>query len=425
MGDTESPAARDRASRAALILVLNTVTSDSRIWREARTLRDLGFDVTIAGVVSESEPERELDVNGFRLIRLAPVEALRRIRRRRRTRKASTVSSGASPSTASHPERGFPRNAVAVLRRLAITSAYYLQGTALVRRISPELVHANDYNTMWIGIAAKLLCRSRLVYDAHELWPDQGRSEWRPWQIACEWLFLRVADATVAANPGIAETLARRYRVPTPVVVRNVPEQMARPPSPPEGLRAGAAPLAMYVGGLAPERGIEEMIRALALVPDLRLRFMGAGSDEYRAELERVAAEARVGDRVEHRPPVEPSAVAETIAGADFGVVLTHPTCLNNVQSLPNKLFEYTVAGLPVVASDLPVISAIVRAEGIGEVVDPVDVEAIAGAMQALADPARNASVRARVRNFSDRVNWRTEKPLLEDVYAKVSPGSG
>jgi glycosyltransferase involved in cell wall biosynthesis len=425
MSDPASPAARRPESRSALILVLNTVTNDSRIWREARTLRALGFDVTIAGVVSADETETELHLNGFRVIRLAPVETLRRIRRRRRARRLPAGSNGGSVAAAAEPQRPSIRSAaVALLRRLAITSAYYLQGAALVRRTSPELVHANDYNTMWIGIVAKLLRRSRLVYDAHELWPDQGRSEWRPWQIACEWLFLRAADATVAANPGIADTLARRYRVPTPVVVRNVPERMAQRPAPPEGLRAGAAPLAMYVGGLAPERGIEEMIRALALVPDLRLRFMGYGSADYRAALDRIAAEAGVTDRIEHRPPVEPAAVAETIAGADLGVVLTQATCLNNVQSLPNKLFEYTVAGLPVIASDLPVIAAIVRGEDIGEVVDPADVEAIAAAMRRLVEPARNADVRERVRDFSERVNWQTEKPLLEGVYASVSRDS-
>jgi glycosyltransferase involved in cell wall biosynthesis len=299
-------------------------------------------------------------------------------------------------------------------------SAFYAQGIALAFRTSPAIIHANDYNTMWVGLAAKLLRGSRLVYDSHELWPDQGQSQWRPWLLACEWLFVRVADANVAANPAIAETIARRYRVPPPVVVRNVPERMAQEPARAEGLRASEPPLAVYIGGLAPERGIEQTIQALALVPNLRLRLMGYGSEEYRAQLDNCAKTAGVADRIEYRPPVEPAAVADTIASADMGIVLTQPTCLNNVRSLPNKLFEYAAAGLPIVGSDFPVIGPLVREEGIGEAVQPDDVAAVAGALRRLVEPDRNAGVRAHVRAFGERVNWQQERRLLEEVYVST-----
>ena len=401
---------------AALILVFGPVTHDSRILREAATLRDLGFDVSIAGVVSADEQQTEVSINGFRVIRLTPVESLRRLLRRASDSRPSSASGGESGPAARSVGRTEPR--FAALRRLAISAAYYVQGAALVRRVSPQLVHANDYNTMWIGIAAKLLRGSRLVYDAHELWPDQGRPEWRKWLVACEWLFLRLADTAVAANPGISKTMARRYRVAPPVVVRNVAERVVRSPARPEGLRAGRGPLAVHVGSVAPERGIEQAICALALVPELRLRFMGRASGEYRAHLDRLGAEAGVADRIEYRAQVEPTAVAETIAGADLGLVLTQPTCLNNVLSLPNKLFEYTAAGLPVVASDLPVLGAMIREEGIGEAVPPDDIQAIAKAMRDLAEPQRNTEVRERVRSFAEQVTWEQERRILESVYA-------
>jgi glycosyltransferase involved in cell wall biosynthesis len=400
----------------ALILVFGPVTRDSRIFREAGTLRDLGFDVSIVGVVSADEQRTELRIDGFRVIRLTPVESLRRLLRRGPQSRPYEAPGGESDATA--PDAGHSRPRFAVLRRLAVASAYHVQGAALVRRMSPALVHANDYNTMWIGIAAKLLCGSRLVYDAHELWPDQGRPESRKWLVAGEWLFLRLADATVAANPGISETMARRYRVAPPVVVRNVAEHIVRSPARPEGLRAGRKPLAVHVGSVAPERGIEQTIRALALVPELRLRFVGSAGDAYRAHLDGLAAEAGVADRIEYRAPVEPTAVPETIAGGDMGIVLTQPTCLNNVLSLPNKLFEYTAAGLPVIASDLPVLGALVRDEQIGEVVPPTDVEAIARAMRNLAEPKRNAETREHVRTFAERVTWERERQVLESVYA-------
>lgn len=397
----------------ALVLVRNDVAHDARVLREAGVLRDMGYDVLVAGIVSQEERQTELRLDGIRVVRMVgPLQLLRRLLRRpSRTDADRPRPAGDSGHTAA--VSGDHR-----LRRLLVTVAFNLQGAALAWRIAPELVHANDYDTMWIGVAAKLLRRSSLVYDAHELWPDQGLVGWRPWLVGCEWLFTRVADALVAANPAISETIAKRYRLQTPVVVRNVPAHPALSPARPEGLRAEKQPLALYIGSLAPERGIEQAIQALGLVPEVRLRLMGSGSDEYRAHLNRTAEEAGAADRIEYRQPVDPSAVPDTIAAGDMGIVLTQATCLNNELSLPNKLFEYAAASLPIIASDLPLLGALVRDEGIGEVVPPADVEAIAAAMRRLADPARNAEVRDRVRSFGERVNWQQERQVLESVYS-------
>ena len=404
----------------ALILVCNTVTDDSRVFREAATLRDLGFDVLIAGVVSPEEQRTEVRLNGFRVIRLAPVASMRRLLRRRRESRSQPPSNGPGPAAPTTPAR----RRLAAPRRLIIGSAYYLQGISLVRRVSPAVVHANDYNTMWIGVAAKLLRGSRLVYDAHELWPDRyQRPEWRPWLLLGEWLFVRLADANVTVSPGCAEVMARRYRVAPPLVVRNVPERVLNSPPRAERMRADRpAPLAVYAGGLVSGRGIEETIEALPAAPELRLVLMGRGRDEYRAHLERLAAELGVADRVEYRPPVESTGVVEAVSGAEMGLCLIQPICLSNELSLPNKLFEYTAAGLPVVASDLPVLGALIREHGIGEAVPPDDVEAIARAMRDLAEPQRNAEVRERVRSFAEQVTWKRERRILESVYV---PSSG
>lgn len=421
MGRREQP----RVGRA-LVLVLNPVTGDSRVLREAATLRDLGFDVIIGGLVSAEEQQRELHIDGFRVIRLTPVESLKRLLRRHREPaearlggKGSNVAPGAGMGA-----RAAGRNRDLV-RRLAIAVAYYVQGIALVWRVRPVLVHANDYNTMWVGVAAKVLRRSRLVYDAHELWADRsGRLEWRRWLLACEWLFVRLADRTLTVSPGVAEVMGRRYRVAPPIVVRNLPERTLQAPQQPEGLRAGRPPLAVYVGLLAPGRGLEQAISALAAVPELRLRLMGRSNDEYREGLARLAADAGVADRLDFRPPVPSSAVLETIAGADLGLALIQPICLSYELSLPNKFFEYVAAGLPIVGSDLPVIGALIHEEGLGVPVPPADVEAIAQAMCRLSDPERNAVARERVRSFAQRTTWTQERRVLEGVYRALSHGA-
>lgn len=396
----------------ALVLVRNDVNHDARVLRTARVLRDMGYDVLVAGVVSQEERRTDVEVDEIRVIRLVgPLQLARRLLRRPSPVEADHLpASGSSGRTAM-------TNGEHRLRRLLVTVAFNLQGAALAWRIAPELVHANDYDTMWIGIAAKLR-GSRLVYDAHELWPDQdGDSGWRPWLIACEWLFVRIADATTTVSPGCAETIAARYQVGLPVVVRNLPEPLFRVEP-----RRSDGPRAVYVGVVAPHRGLEEAIAALAAVPALRLRLVGADSNGFAEQLRKHAETIGVADRVEVWPAVPPSRVAEVIADSDLGLVLIQPTSLSHRMSLPNKLFEYTAAGIPVLASELPVMGPLVREEGIGEVVPPADVDAIAAAMRRLIDPVRNAAVRDRVRAFGERVNWQHERRVLEKVYAGLRP---
>jgi glycosyltransferase involved in cell wall biosynthesis len=397
----------------ALVLVRNEVTHDARVLREARVLQDLGYEVLVAGVVSRPERETEVDLDDVRVVRLVgPRRLVSRLLRR-----PGRADAGHSPP-AGHAGRTDTTDGNHRLRRLLVTVAFNLQGAALAWRIAPELVHANDYDTMWIGIAAKLLRGSRLVYDAHELWPDQdGNTGWRPWLIASEWLFVRVADATTTVSRGCADAMAARYHVEPPVVVRNLPEHSARV----EAQRSDG-PLAVYVGVLAPHRGLEEAIAALAGVPELRLRLVGADSNGFAAQLQERAERIGVGDRVDVWPPVPPSKVAEAIADSDIGLVLIQPTSLSHRMSLPNKLFEYTAAGVPVLATELPMMGPLVREEGIGEVVPPADVDAIAAAMRRLLDPARNAVVREGVRSFNERVNWQQERHVLEEVYARLRP---
>lgn len=424
----------------ALILVRNTVIHDARVLREAGTLRGLGYEVLVAGVVAGGEDERRTRIAGTEVVRLDPAGAIRRRLRRltgRRgvgaapgspvARRATSGDAAASPHGASAgaaKARATGGRAWLRLRRLGVTAAYHVAGWRLVWRARPALVHANDYNTMWIGAIAKALRGSRLIYDSHELWADRnGRPEWRPWLVLCEAFFVRVADATIATSPGHAAAIARRYRVPAPTVVRNIPTARDAPPGPGEDARGApreGGPRVVYVGGLMVGRGLEPAIAALALVPGARLRLIGPGSAPYRAALARHAQRCGVADRVTVEAPVAPGDVVDAIAGADLGLMLIEPVCRSYELALPNKLFEYAAAGLPILASDLAVIGPLVRAEGIGAVVSPADVASIARAIVDLCDRDVNARTRAHVRAFARRATWDRERAVLEGVYGSI-----
>jgi len=412
----------------AVVVVRNAATHDARVLRCARTLRSLGYEAIVLAVASEEEANERAESEGVPIVRVTPRAPLAPLARA--LRRAVTRLSGASPPdpppSASAPPAPARRGLGALARayRLLRTLSYYRRGTAATHAFRPSLLHCNDCNTMWIGVAAKLLTGCALVYDSHELWPDRnGRSEPRWWLLACEALFLRVADATVATSPGHADAIARRYRVPRPRVVRNVPERNGA------GMPASAGSWAeqeqnttastiVYAGAVTSSRGLEQAIAALPHAPGVSLRIVGPGGEKnYRVRLAGLAAQHRIAARVRLDPPVPPGQVVAEIAGAAAGAALIQPSCLSYALSLPNKLFEYLAAELPVLAADLPVLGDFVRRNGVGVVVAPNDPEAIATAMLEIVEPTRNRQLRAAVADLSASLSWEREAERLKRAY--------
>lgn len=315
------------------------------------------------------------------------------------------------------------------LMRWAATLFYYAQGIAFVIRERPDVIHCNDYNTMWIGVAARVLRGSVLIYDSHELWPDRNlRPEPRWWLIACEWLFVRAAHRVITASPAYSSEMARRYRIPVPPAVCNVPElsdgERQGLPSPAGADRAVPA-VAAYVGGLLRNRGIEQSVRALTEVEAARLRLIGPATPSFRAELELLIDSLGVEDRVEFVAPVPSGEVIRTLSAADLGLCLVQPVCLSYRLTMPNKLFEYVLAGLPVLGSDFPMIGGFIRQHGLGLTVDPEDVAAIASGLRRMLDPEENAIFREAAGRARRTIDWARERATLVRVYRDALPLGG
>ena len=103
------------------------------------------------------------------------------------------------------------------------------------------------------------------------------------------------------------------------------------------------------------------------------------------------------------------------------GLCLIQPICRSYELCLPNKLFEYAAAGVPILASDLPVIAAVVRGEGLGEVVSSGDPSAIAEGLRRLCEPYRWSDLADQARAFAHDNDWANEARALTAVYTGVS----
>jgi glycosyltransferase involved in cell wall biosynthesis len=409
------------AGETALIIRRGPCTHDSRVMREADTLRGLGYRPLILGVVTEQVRERRSVQEGTEIIRLDPTSpfswARARVRRTDRTRSSSGEVGD---------RRVSPATKLAIrLHRWLRTLDFYRKAIRTVRELRPALIHCNDYNTMWIGVAARMMGRTAVLYDSHELWPDRNlRSEPRWWLMLCESLFVRSAHRVITASPGYAEVISRRYRIEAPRVVRNIP--VSNPSVGDAHNTSGNTPiggdrLALYVGALTSGRGLEISIKAMAQLPDVRLRLVGPGRENYRAGLEILARAEGVADRVEFAGAVSPNQLLETISQASVGLALIQPVCLSYRMSLPNKLFEYVAAGIPVLGSDLPAIGPLVSEYGIGLVAQPDRVADVASKLSKMLEPERNAAFRVATRRAAERLNWKRESELLAGAYVETA----
>ncbi len=373
------------------MLVRNSYTHDTRVEKEARSLTDAGYDVTVVADAAPGLPAHERRPDGTTVVRVE--RAL-----------------GSLPG----------------LRLLL----HDLRLAGVLRALAPDVLHAHDSNALVpVTLAARRL-GVPFVYDAHELWlhrPRRGRG-WlysrlfeAYYRLIHRWSLPRAA-ATLTVSAHIARHLARHYGLREVALVPNYPEL-----DPGREVRSihdlapdripADAPIVLHLGGLIAERGLEELVRAMASRPDAHLVFLGTGADW--PALRDLAQELGIGDRVHQLDPVPSHEVVAYTRSAAIGVVATAPTALNNRYSLPNKLFQYMAAGIPVVASDLPEIRGVVASAGAGYLVDPERPEAIAEALgRLLDDPVEARAMGARGSEaIESRFNWTTAADSLVAAY--------
>jgi glycosyltransferase involved in cell wall biosynthesis len=300
---------------------------------------------------------------------------------------------------------------------------------ALVRRAARSgaaVLHAHEPDAWFAALFAARRSGARVVIDVHEHYPSRLDTRLpaalRPaaralLTAACRFAARR-ADAVVLARDGLAADFPARARL---VAVRNhaLPAPLAPRP-------AGARPLTLvHLGVLGRTRGALVLPEILAHAPaGTRLRLIGRFTDDSEAAFLARAAEFGVAARIDSAGWLPQEALPEALAACDIGLVLFQPVDRNHRLALPHKLFDYMLAGLPVIAPGFaPETAAVVREAGCGLVADTSDADAVAAAVAALADPARRAALGAAGRAAAlGRVGWAGEAARLVALYRDLAP---
>lgn len=378
------------------MVVFGDLSFDFRVHREAVALREFGHKVTI--VASDRSPDGGQVLPGewegfdVRLVSVNPGRSLR----------------------ISYP-------------------CFWLRALRVLRQVTADVYHAHDLDSLWPAARAARRSQVPLVYDSHELWTEQaslvGRRSIRAFWCWLERHLISHVDHTIAVSASIGRILVQRYDLDGVTILRNLPP--SRPPLRSNRIRRELqldeeVVILLYQGGFLTDNGLGEQIAAMATVDSAALVLVGSGPVE--GQLRRQVADSGLTDRVYFLPRVPFSALHEYTCSADVGLCLIKPSGNSFYYSLPNKLFEYMQAGLPVLACESPEIRAVVEETGAGEVVDPGDVEAIGHHLRALvADPELRRRYRACSLKAAPSYTWEREAEKLVALYSSLSlsPGRG
>ena len=240
------------------------------------------------------------------------------------------------------------------------------------------------------------------------------------------------AAGALAASPGIADVAERALEMPRPRVVLNCPpawlaeagEAVPRPGRLRDLLGIAAArPLILHHGQFKLDRGIEELVRASdhrALREiDAAVVFLGFGRLEG---ILREAARMRPG-RMFVVPAVPIADLLEHVADADIGYLGCPPRTLNLRITLPNKLFECLMAGVPVLAAHGTQMAELVTRDRVGQATDVESAEGLPMALAAmLTRPAdERDALRRRCRDVAlSKYAWEMQATQVVDVYREV-----
>lgn len=445
-----------------MMLVNNPCVSDARVIRQAEALANYGHEVLVlahesAGVVNEER------INGVTYLRVAvrgragwlpflrggtspndvetnllPLssDVLARAAQRDSARVSGTKLS--ARGVGASPKRDTLRRVMWLLKHLVaalVTSGaikvlrHALNYPPIAKTWRPNVVHAHDLCTLLAGFRIARQAGSSLVYDSHEL--EVGRSgnfsRWDGFLRASieRWLITKAA-AVVTVSDSIADFLANRYPIPRPTVIHNAP-QIVRKKSHGEDVRAHLGldentRLAVYVGRITTSRGLEESVAALPFAADFNLVCVGPQAPATVCGLMNRARELGVADRLHILPPVDHDKVTAFIESADLSLVLIQDTCLSYHFSFPNKLLESLFAGVPVVASNLPEIAAVIERTKAGLVIDQTDPQAIADSMQTIASNRQSFVPTARVlTELVEIFGLEVQNRRLIDLYERLN----
>jgi glycosyltransferase involved in cell wall biosynthesis len=287
-----------------------------------------------------------------------------------------------------------------------------------------ELLVSNDLDTLLPNYLISKIKGIPLIYDSHEYFTEvpelvNRKRVQKIWKSIECWIFPKLKNV-ITVNDSIADLYENEYGI-RPKVVRNIPlsRKLIKSKTREElGLPTDKFILILQGSGINIDRGTEEMVEAMQYIHKAILLIVGGG--DVIGILKRKVDELSIHDKVIFKPKQLYQDLMQYTANADIGLTLDKDTNLNYRFSLPNKLFDYIHAGIPVLASPLPEINKIIDHYNIGDFIPSHDPKQIAQKVNEIIENKEIIAVWKKNIKFAIQdLSWETEEHMLKQVYGK------
>lgn len=378
---------------------------DPRVYKEARTLVDLGIDVTVVSWAAEFSGE------GKSIENLPKYDKFESIRIRRIFQKLSNY-----------------KRTIFVRIYQQLSAMFKLANETVLE--NPNIVHSHDLNTLLSGVIVKRKLKIPLIYDSHEYWPGmvRERNGFVLSKICAifEKILLTQVDSVITVSGELANKFEKSVSK-TQIIynsrkfdeLRTVDKEEVEQLK--ESLKITKDDFIVgYIGNISSKRGLDKLIESFEHVKNdnIKLLIVGGGQKELIVKLKQKVKDDYL-DRIVFTGEIPYHQVLPYFSLLDTGCVLFQPLPNHSVAA-PNKLFEYMSMRIPLLVSDLPEMCRIVTIDSnCGICVDPTNPVRIADAITWLYENRIESKKMGEngLEGFIEKYCWEKMEEKLRGVY--------
>lgn len=277
-----------------------------------------------------------------------------------------------------------------------------------------DLIIAVDLDTILPALWASHFREIPVFYDAHEYFTETPEVVRRPviqkmWAAIAHYAIPKV-DFRYTVGPKLAEVFTAHYKLDFEVL-KNVPFLRSKQkailfPKKPYRL--------LYQGALNEGRGLEELVRAMRLLPDFELDLIGSGDLDDSLRVLTASFSEEIQSRIHFHGFIDPAELWKYTLKGDLGISILEHKGMSYYYSMPNKNFDYIQAGLPSLLIDFPEYRKLVENHGVGYLVPDLEPENLAKAIKTVfSDKEKYLGTMGNCHEAAQVLNWEQEKGKL------------
>ncbi|MFO0321296.1 MAG: glycosyltransferase [Bacteroidota bacterium] len=288
-----------------------------------------------------------------------------------------------------------------------------------------DLLYANDLDTLLPNFLVSKLKGSKLIYDSHEIFCEVPELVNHPikkwiWESLEKWIIPKLKNG-ITVNESIANYFTNKYNLPF-IYVRNIPnygEKIILKSRKVLGLPEKKYLIILQGAGINVQRGAEELLESFKYLNDnYALLIIGAGDVINQLKLN--ANKFQLKDKIIFIDKLSALELRQYTINSDLGVTIDKDSNLNYHFSLPNKVFDYIHAGLPILASKLPEIESIIHKYNIGVFINKHYPKHIAEQIEKLMNSSDYKILKQNTILAASENNWQNEKQKLIKLFNQV-----